>query len=65
MPSKSRLVTSKLCFALEKAGLLDFSYNNYALEHNFFKNVSKGPAFSRQTEVQTLEYGLDDAMRIK
>ena len=31
MPSKRRLVTSELCFALEKAGLLDFSYNNYAL----------------------------------
>ena len=31
MPSKRQLVTSELCFALEKAGLLDFSYNNYAL----------------------------------
>ena len=35
------------------------------LDHNFFKNVSKGPAFSRPTQIQTLEYGLDDAMRIK
>ena len=24
-----------------------------------------GPAFSRPTQIQTLEYGLDDAMRIK
>ena len=35
------------------------------LEHNFFKNVSKAPAFSRPTQIQTLKYGLDDAMRIK
>ena len=28
-------------------------------------NVSKGPAFSRPSQTQTLEYGLDDAMRIK
>ena len=36
-----------------------------SLEHIFFKNVSKGPAFSRPTQIQTLEYGLDDAMRIR
>ena len=35
------------------------------LEHNFFKDMSKGPAFLRQTQIQTLEYGLDDAMPIK
>ena len=27
--------------------------------------MSKGPAFSRPTKIQTLEYGLDDAMQIK
>ena len=26
----------------------------------FLKNVSKGTAFSRPTQIQTLEYGLDD-----
>ena len=31
MPSKRRLVTSEICFGTEKAGLLDFSYNKYAL----------------------------------
>ena len=31
------------------------------LEHKFFKNMSRGPAFSRRTQIHTL----DDAMRIK
>ena len=35
------------------------------LEHNLFKNMSKGPAFSRPNQIQTLKYGLDDAMQIK
>ena len=35
------------------------------LEHIFSRNVSKGPAFSRPTQSQTLKYGLDDAIRIK
>ena len=34
-----------------------------------FKNVSKGPAFFQDElkfkPIQTIEYGLDDAMRIK
>ena len=38
MPDKRRLVTSKVCFGSEKAGLLDHSYNKCALEspHKFF-----------------------------
>ena len=32
MPEKRRLVTSKVCFGSEKAGLLDHSYNKCALE---------------------------------
>ena len=31
MPDKRRLVTSKVCFGSEKAGLLDNSYNKCAL----------------------------------
>ena len=31
MPDKKRLVTSKVCFGSEKAGLLDHSYNKCAL----------------------------------
>ena len=31
MPDKRRLVTSKVCFGSEKAGLLDHSYNKCAL----------------------------------
>ena len=31
MPDKRRLVTSKVCFGSEKAGLLDYSYNKCAL----------------------------------
>ena len=33
MPNKRRLVTSKVCFGSEKAGLLDHSYNKCALDH--------------------------------
>ena len=32
MPDKRRLVTSKVCFGSEKAGLLNYSYNKCALE---------------------------------
>ena len=32
MPDKRRLLTSKVCFGSEKAGLLDHSYNKCALE---------------------------------
>ena len=35
------------------------------LEHNLFKNVSKGPAFLWQTQIQTTKYGLSDTLRIK
>ena len=38
---------------------------NEIIKAYFLKNVSKGPVFSRPTQIQTLEYGLDDAMRIK
>ena len=31
MPDKRRLITSKVCFGSEKAGLLDHSYNKCAL----------------------------------
>ena len=31
MPDKRRLVTSKVCFGSEKAGLLENSYNKCAL----------------------------------
>ena len=34
MPDKRRLVTSKVCFGSEKAGLLDHSYNKCALVIN-------------------------------
>ena len=40
--------------------------NSYKiLKHNIFKNVSKGPAFLWQTQIQAIEYGLNDAIRIK
>ena len=60
-------------FPFDKGQLKDHYYSKWVinlyftseLEHNFFKNVSKGLAFSRRTQIQTLEYGLDDAMRIK
>ena len=39
--------------------------NRTILELIFFKNVTKASASSRRTQIQTLEYGLDDAMRIK
>ena len=32
------------------------------LKHNLFKNVSKGPAFLWQAQIQTIEYGLNDAI---
>ena len=35
------------------------------LEHNLFQNVSKWVTFLWQTQIQTLEYGLNDAKRIK
>ena len=35
------------------------------LEPNLFKNVSKGPAFLSQTQIQTIEDGLNDTMPIK
>ena len=35
------------------------------LEHNLFKNVSNGPAFWWQTQIQTLENDLNDTIRIK
>ena len=38
---------------------------NLMLEHTYFKNGSSGPAFFWQTQIQTIEYGLNDAMRIK
>ena len=34
------------------------------LEHNLFKNVSKGPAFLWQSHIQTIEYDLKDTIRI-
>ena len=35
------------------------------LKRNSFKNVSKGPAFLWQTLIQTIEYGLNDAIGVK
>ena len=35
-----------------------------ALEHNLCKNVFMGPAFLWQTQIQTIEYGLNDTIRI-
>ena len=35
------------------------------LEHKWFKNVSKGPAFFGQRQLWTIEYGLNDKIRIK
>ena len=37
----------------------------FKLKHNLFKNVSKGPAILWKTQIQTIEYGLNDAIRIK
>ena len=34
MPDKRRLVTSKVCFGSEKAGLLENSYDKCALDKN-------------------------------
>ena len=35
------------------------------LEHTLFENVSKGPLFLWQTQIQTNEYGFNDIMQIK
>ena len=37
----------------------------FYLEHDLFKNVSKGPAFWGQTQIQTIEYGFNDTIRIR
>ena len=34
------------------------------LKHNLFKKVSKGPAILWQTQIQTIEFGLNDTIRI-
>ena len=39
MPGKRRLVTSKVCFGSEKAGLLDHSYNKCALATGDFQSL--------------------------
>ena len=35
------------------------------LVRNLFKNVSKGAAFLWQTQIQTIEYDLNDTIRMK
>ena len=35
------------------------------LEHDFFKNISKGPALLWQKQIQTIWYGLNDKKRMK
>ena len=35
------------------------------LEHNMFRNISKRPAFMWQTQIQMIEYGLDDTIIIQ
>ena len=37
----------------------------FYLEHNLFKNAPKGPAFWGQTQIQTIEYGFNDTIRIR
>ena len=37
MPDKKRLVTSKVCFGSEKAGLLENSYDKCALAQNIIE----------------------------
>ena len=49
-----------------KMGLF-YLVNKYqkGLEQNSFKNVSKVPAFLWQTQIQPIEYGLNDTIRIQ
>ena len=51
MPDKRRLVTSKVCFGSEKAGLLDHSYNKCALVrdefNSYFRHQERGIIFDK------------------
>ena len=49
MPEKRRLITSKVCFGSEKAGLLENSYNKCALRQ--FKNDSIKTAKNSSFEI--------------
>ena len=57
MPDKRRLVTSKVCFGSEKAGLLENSYNKCALDIFsacylvFFTPMSERPNMSTVASV--------------
>ena len=40
-------------------------YSNIHRAQFLFENVSNGPAFLWKTQIQTIEYGLNDMIRIK
>ena len=54
MPEKKRLVTSKVCFGSEKAGLLYHSYNKCALET--YDNLSKSLKKNYRMQLQKNDY---------